>query len=164
MERAHRPTSRCPRSRRRTTSTRSTSRSGPAACGRRRTTARRSTRCSTIRATFAIGDVTRRAVESEHRLGRHRRRVHVAQLVRRRRRLQVDRRRRRRGRTWAHATRITSRASSIDPTNPDVVYVAAMGHLYSRQRRARRVQDDRRREDVGEECSSSTTASASSTS
>ena len=36
----------------------------------------------------------------------------------------------------------------IHPKNPDIVYVAALGHLYSRERRARRVQDDRRRQDV----------------
>ena len=34
----------------------------------------------------------------------------------------------------------------IHPTNPDIVYVAAMGHLFSQERGARRVPDDRRRQ------------------
>ena len=57
------------------------------------------------------------------------------------------------GKTWTnmglrdshHIARIV-----IHPTNPDIVYVAAMGHLYSDQRRARRLQDDQRRHDLGE--------------
>ena len=32
--------------------------------------------------------------------------------------------------TWASRTRITSAASSSIPTNPDIVYVAALGHLW----------------------------------
>ena len=71
-----------------------------------------------------------RALERRHRVGRNGRRVHVAQFVRGRRRLQVHRRRP----TWKnmglrdshHISRI-----AIHPTNPDIVYVAAMGHLYS---------------------------------
>ncbi len=38
----------------------------------------------------------------------------------------------------------------IHPTNPNIVYVAAMGHLFSQERRARRVPDDGRRRDVEE--------------
>ena len=53
-----------------------------------------------------------------------------------RRRLQVDGRRERPGRTWASRIRTTSRGSSIHPKNPDIVYVASMGHLYLRERRS----------------------------
>ena len=35
-----------------------------------------------------------------------------------------------RGRTWACATRSTSAASIVDPVDPDIVYVAALGHLW----------------------------------
>ena len=41
----------------------------------------------------------------------------------------------------------------IHPANPDVVYVAALGHLWGPNRRARRVQDDRRRAGPGRRCS-----------
>ena len=37
----------------------------------------------------------------------------------------------------------------VDPTSTDTVYVCAPGKLWSDQRRARRLQDDRRRQDVG---------------
>ena len=55
------------------------------------------------------------------------------------------------GKTWTnvglkdshHIGRIV-----IDPKNPNIVYVAALGHLYSAERRARRLQDDRRRQDL----------------
>ena len=57
------------------------------------------------------------------------------------------------GKTWTnvglkdthHIGRIV-----IHPKNPDIVYVAALGHLYVRERRARRLQDDRRRQDLDE--------------
>ena len=55
----------------------------------------------------------RRAVEPEHRLGRHRRSEQPAELVVGRRRLQVDRRRPAPGRRPASPTRATSAASSF---------------------------------------------------
>ena len=52
----------------------------------------------------------------------------------------------------------------IHPKNPDIVYVAAMGHLFSQQRGARRVPHDGRRQDLEEGALRRTTASARSTS
>ena len=54
------------------------------------------------------------------------------------------------GSTWASPTRSTSRESSSTRPDPDIVYVAAMGRLWSPQRGAGRLQDDRRRQDLEE--------------
>ncbi len=56
----------------------------------------------------------------------------------------------RRGRTWGSRTATTSAASSSTRPTPNIVYVAALGHLYSAERRARRLQDHRRRQDLDE--------------
>ena len=61
--------------------------------------------------TGSIGDGRGRAVGSQRRLRRQRRRTAAARSLDRRRRLQVDRRRARRGRTSACATRSRSRRS-----------------------------------------------------
>ena len=52
------------------------------------------------------------------------------------------------GRTWACAIRHHISRVVIHPTNPEIVYVGAMGHLYSRERREGRLQDDGRRQDL----------------
>ena len=56
------------------------------------------------------------------------------------------------GKTWTNVGFHDSDAISkirIHPTNPDIVFVADFGR-YGRERRARRVQDDRRRQDLEE--------------
>ena len=72
----------------------------------------------------------RRAVESRHRVGRDRRSEQHAQLVVGHRRLQVDRRRK----TWSAAMLPKSQHIGkivIDPRDPNVVYVAALGPLWA---------------------------------
>ena len=56
----------------------------------------------------------------------------------------------RRGRTSASGTRGRSRGCAIDPTNPDIVYVRRPGPRVGAERRARRVQDHRRRQDLAQ--------------
>ena len=68
----------------------------------------------------------------------------------------------RRGSTWASPTRRRSRAIVVHPTNPDIVYVAAVGPRVDRQRDARRLQDDRRRPDVDEGAATAARAPARS--
>ncbi len=55
------------------------------------------------------------------------------------------------GKTWKNMglaeTRFISRIV-IDPVNPDIVYVAAQGHLWGPERRPRRLPDARRRENL----------------
>jgi len=57
------------------------------------------------------------------------------------------------GKTWKHMgledTQTISRIR-IDPDNPDVVYVAALGHPAAPNEQARHLQDDRRRPDLEE--------------
>ena len=71
----------------------------------------------------------RRAVEPERRLGRHRRSEQPPELVVGRRRLQVDSTAGARGSVGLNDTRHIGRIV-IHPANPDVVYVAAVGHLW----------------------------------
>ena len=58
------------------------------------------------------------------------------------------------GKTWTSMglkeTQYISRIR-IHPTNPDIVYVGALGHVFGAELRARRLQDDRRRQDVEED-------------
>ena len=54
------------------------------------------------------------------------------------------------GSSWACPTRTTSRGIVIHPTNPDVVYVAAMGHLFSRNEERGVFRTTGRRQDVEE--------------
>ena len=72
-----------------------------------------------------------RPEELGRRLARHRREPVAAQRRLRRRRLQEHRRRRAPGRTSASRTPSTSRRSSIDPRDSNVVYVASQGPLWS---------------------------------
>ena len=56
----------------------------------------------------------------------------------------------RRGRTWASTRRMVDRAASASiPTNPDIVYVAALGDPVRPEPGARRLQVEGRRQDVG---------------
>ena len=103
----------------------------------------------------AAGAVDRRghdrSEESEGRLGRHRRGVDAQQRLDRRRRLQVDRRRRELDEHGPHGTPSTSRRSSSTRPSTNTVYVCVPGQALERQRRARRLQDDRRRQDLDED-------------
>ena len=57
------------------------------------------------------------------------------------------------GKTWKHVGFSNSDAISkirIHPTNPDIVFVAGFGTLRRGQRRARRLQEHRRRQDLEE--------------
>ena len=54
------------------------------------------------------------------------------------------------GSTSASPTRRRSRRIRVHPTNPDLVYVAALGHPYGAERRARRLPIEGRRQDLGE--------------
>ena len=58
------------------------------------------------------------------------------------------------GKTWAFIglgdTHIISWIL-VDPTNPDVVYAAALGHLFAPNAGPRRIQDHRRRQDLEED-------------
>ena len=57
------------------------------------------------------------------------------------------------GKTWEHMGLADTNTISrivIHPTNPDIVYVAAGGPRVDEERRPRRLQDRRRRQDVGE--------------
>ena len=92
----------------------------------------------------------RRAVEQEHRLGRHRREQPAQLRLVRRRRLQVDRRRQD---LEEHG------AEEVVPDRPDRRPSEEPGHRLRRrprpavrpERGARPVQDDRRRQDLGED-------------
>ncbi len=50
----------------------------------------------------------------------------------------------------------------VNPTNPDLVYVGALGHVWAPNAGARRVPLERRRQDAGRRSSSGTTRRASS--
>ncbi len=85
----------------------------------------------------------------EDRLGRHRRAEQPAELVLGRRRLSLDRRRRHVDATSASTTRARSAAScSIRPIRTS--RTSPPSAISGRQRRARRLQDDRRRPHVDE--------------
>ena len=71
------------------------------------------------------------------------------------------------GKTWTHVGFSASQAISkirIHPTNPQIVYVAVVRPLRRAQRRARHLQEHRRRRDVAHGCSSATRRPAASTS
>ena len=56
------------------------------------------------------------------------------------------------GKTWTHVGLEKTQAIArirVHPTNPDIVYVAALGNPYGAESRARRLQVERRRQDVG---------------
>ena len=91
----------------------------------------------------------RRAVRSEHRLGRHRRSVHPQQHLGRRRASTSRPTPARPGRSWGSSRPAASRGSSIHPTNPNVVLACALGPRLRAAAGARRVPHDRRRQDVG---------------
>ena len=63
----------------------------------------------------------------------------------------IDRRRQDVDVRWGSRRRSTSRASASIPTNPDIVYVGALGHAFGAEPRPRRLQDRRRRQDVEED-------------
>ena len=91
----------------------------------------------------------RRAVEPEHRLGRHRRGEHLPQLVRRATASTSRPTAGRPGSTWAWPTRRRSAASSSTrPTRTSSTW--RRWATSGRTTRARRLQDDRRRQDVDE--------------
>ena len=75
---------------------------------------------------IAVGDA-----EGRRPLGRDRRGELEPDVLRRDGRLQVDRRREDAGRTRAFTTRTTSGRSSSTRANPDTVFVAALGPLYT---------------------------------
>ena len=103
----------------------------------------------------------RRPVRSEHRLGRHRRSVHPQQHLDRQRHLQVDSTPGRRGRAWA-----SSQTGRIAPHRRRPEERRHRVRLRARPRLrtaagARRLQDDRRRQDVDRvHCSSTRTPAA----
>ena len=71
------------------------------------------------------------------------------------------------GKTWKRVGLQTSEHIGkilIDPRNSNVVYVAAQGPLFSAGRRARALQDDRRRRDLDRRPARSATTPASATS
>ena len=88
-----------------------------------------------------------RAVEFQDRLGRNGRHARRPQLVPGDGIYKSEDA----GETWTnmglHDSHHISRVV-IHPTNPDLVYVGVMGHLYSRQRGARRLQEHGRRQDL----------------
>ena len=85
----------------------------------------------------------------QRHLCRHGRGDHPRQRLARRRRLQVHRRRQDAGSTSASRRHATSARCASIPQNPDIVYVAALGHAHGPNKRARRLPLARRRQDVG---------------
>ncbi len=77
--------------------------------------------------TGSIGSIDVSESNPERRLRRHRQRGDPQQRDHRPRRLQVDRRRHARGSSWASRTRGRSARSRSIPTNPDIVWLAALG-------------------------------------
>ena len=80
-----------------------------------------------------------RAVRPQRHLRRHRRSLHPQRRLARRRRLPLHATAARPGRTSAWATRAISGASSCTRSDPDQVYVAALGHAWGPNKRARRL-------------------------
>ena len=70
------------------------------------------------------------ALRSEHHLRRQRRRIAAARSFGRRRHLQIDRRAARPGNISGCATASRSLRSSVDPRDPNRVFVAVLGHPY----------------------------------
>ena len=71
------------------------------------------------------------------------------------------------GKTWTHVGFADSQAISkirIHPTNPDIVFVAVVRQVRRAERRARHLQEHRRRQDLAARCCSATTRPAASTS
>ena len=114
-------------------------------------TARPGRRCSTQEGGVVLDRRHRhRAVGPERRLGGHRRTEQPPELVVGRRRLQVAGRRHER---WMHmGLRDTHHIGRIvmHPTNPDVVYVAALGHLWGPNEERGLYKTDRRRPDLAQ--------------
>ena len=82
-------------------------------------------------------------------LRRHGRELHPRQRIARRRRVSLHRRRPAPGRTWACETRGTSPRCASTPANPDLVYVAALGHAHGPNQERGVFRSQRRREVVG---------------
>ena len=133
----------------------------PAGSGRRSTTAPRCEPVFDDQDVSSIGDVTIAPSDPADPLRRHRRAEQPPVVLVGQRRLQVARRRARRGPTWASRTRTTSAASSCTPSNPDVVYVAALGHLWGPNKERGLFTHDGRRARPGSTRSSSTRTPAS---
>ena len=113
----------------------------PAAdCGRRPTAAHAGGRSPTSSSSLVGRRRRRLRVQPRHRLRRHGRDRAARQHHPGRRRLQVRPTPARPGRTSGSRRRRPSARIRIHPTNPDIVYVAALGHPYGAERRARRVQ------------------------
>ena len=144
--------------------TRSTSAASAAACGRPTTPASPGRRSATARSRDRIDRLDRRrAVESESRLGRHRQRGDSLERDHRPRRLQVDRRRQELGSSWA--SRNPGRSAASRCIRPTPTRVARRARLAVRpERRARHLQDHRRRQDVEEDAVRRTTRPAAATS
>ena len=96
---------------------------------------------------ISIGDIAVAAVESQHRLRRHRRGEHLAEHLPRRRHLQVHRRRQDldERRPQGHPPH---RPHGDSPEEPRHRLRRGAGAPVLGERRARRLQDDRRRQDV----------------
>ena len=77
-----------------------------------------------------IGAIAVAAVESRRGVGGRRRDADSRQRLARRRRVEDHRRRQDLDEHRAQARRSTSRACGLHPTNPDLVYVAALGHVF----------------------------------
>ena len=128
--------------------TSSTSAPPRAACSRRRTAASRGSRSSTIsRRRPSATSPSRRRIPSIVWVGT-RRGEQPPELVVGQRRLQVDRRRQDLEAHGARRHACTSAASSSHPADPNVVYVAARRQLCGAVEGSRRLQNDRRRQDV----------------
>ena len=89
--------------------------------------------------TAAVGALAVAQSDPNVDLRRHRRDDHPRQRLARRRRLQVDRRRPHLGATSGCATPATSARVRVHPHDPDLVYVAALGHACGPERGARRL-------------------------
>ena len=106
----------------------------------------------------------RRGVRPERHLRRHGRDDDPRQCLARRRRLQIHRRAARPGRMWAWRIRGTSPRSASTRTNPDLVYVAALGHAFGPNKERGVYRSQGRRRDLGADALSATRTPARSTS
>ena len=104
-----------------------------------------------VDAMMSIGAIAVSPVESQRRLGRAPAKRTTARARRGATASTSRPTRARRGRRMGlNETRSIGRIV-IDPANPDIVYVAARGPPVGTERRARRLQDDRRRRDLEED-------------
>ena len=108
--------------------------------------------------TGSVGAIAVAPSDPERRLRRHGRELHPRQRLARRRRLQSTDARQDLDARRACATRGRSAASASTRSDPDLVYVAALGHTFGPERRARRLPLEGRRQDAGRRCCSSTTS------